>query len=222
MKRRLVPVVAAVLGVAIGAAILLARPGAQGFAPVEVAAPSEIVAFQARMMRSDPHETFEGQFYRGADGSTREEGVVTFNDGARAAERVVGIYNASHRHLYVYRDSRGWMSTEILDDKKSTAPRYRLAQPGLDGLVKEQQRFQGLDVYRFSRDGGQQRLLAPALNFFVVKFEQPSTGYRREYADFRLGEQSADLFVPPPGVVPKPTKPYQRQRTPIAPFKDEK
>jgi hypothetical protein len=165
-----------------------------------VPAPDHWVAFDAIVRTIGPRGVTVGKFYRGSDGSTRNDSGPEDNPS-----RIVSISNVSLITHYEGIDGT-WKSYPM----KLPAGDYR---PGLrsltrtHGLEASTLKILGFTVYRLESTGGVVRYQAPDLNFFALVTEFQDT--RQECSDVVIRDQPAAVFMPPPGVVVEPQSQYR-------------
>jgi hypothetical protein len=165
--------------------VLASLHAAQATNVDEIPSPREWVAFSADLRGTDPAGRVEGKFYRGADGSTRKEtGPV-----GGPIDTIV-IVNLARGEQHTCRKT--CVSKSITQPK--TPPRMRKSLPG---LTKLETAVEGFEAYLWQ--SGVVSTVIPALNFFAV--EMNSARISEKYSNVRVGEQSPDLFQPPPQLV---------------------
>lgn len=164
----------------------------------EVATPDTWVPFSAVVQRFEPGKTTDvvGRLYRASDGSRRLESGPP---GRR--QSVISINNFTKSENYLYGERLGgWVKFPFPPAGENTRRPPKLAVDN-EKLFLHPDKVEGYDVVR-AVDPAQVRLIAPALNGESL-MRQQNDGTREVLSEITIGEQSPDLFEPPPGAVVK-------------------
>lgn len=129
----------------------------------------------------------EGRFWRFSDGSTRSETYA-------AKDMAITINNVAARRVYSCTGASGWVSHPLELPADGLHPLVLLATPGVRELPEK---WEGLTVYAVTDAEGTERVIAPAINGFVVR-RTGSKGPNVEVTDIVIGEPGVAL-TPPEG-----------------------
>jgi hypothetical protein len=152
-----------------------------------IPSPAEWVAFSADAELRHGEQSKSGKFYRSSDGSTRLE-------TGPADRRELTIKNS--RQLKIYHCVAASCTVQPLGPARESGspPKMRADQPGLTKLPEP---VEGFEAYQW--ESGTTSVVLPGLNFFAVRLDA-GAGTER-YWHITVGEQPAELFVPPAGAV---------------------
>jgi hypothetical protein len=169
-----------------------------------IPSPTNWVALSADFAKDFPGDQIDvaGRYFRASDGSDRLE-----TGPANEPARVVFIRNIPESTYYSRRvDKDGsvyWLSGPMQLPREGWRPSKMREIAGRIMLLDQE--YEGRPVVQISSKGNV-RLMSPSLNFLTVVSRDVVTGYQELYKNVRLGEQSRDLFNPPPGDTIRRTK----------------
>lgn len=207
-NRLLAAVVILLLGLVLGTFVPMRAQSSSN--RQELPQPTDWVAFSAVQTVYPINGTpQEGRYYRNQLGSERWE----ITDSV-AHKTIIDILNVSQSMFYTSSPGAGWVSRRTDLNVLNHRPRH-WATPmvglsrysfRLDVAVRGSGNIRaetGYEAYVYAMSDGDVRLLAPDLNFFPV-VQQRLGRYTRIYSAIQVGDQLADMFEPPAGVVVTP------------------
>ena len=169
-------------------------------------APDHWVPMEAILVNTADHGgVITGRYYRGADGSIR-------NESGRELDKpgVIAISNIEQKRYYEKRFDRDYWESSPMFPPPNFRPFVMTSGGGLEAEAWPA-KVKGFDVHRRQKTGKWQHndtgeiregtiteYLAPTLNFLAV-LSEATLGGRAEYTDIKVRPQPKELFAPPVG-----------------------